>query len=156
MQVNVSNCYHGATSILLLSRKKMTWKIQKSLVLHKIIQITVKHKGQSTGWIYAMEMCAKGCILTRESQWIYLCVNTVSGGMHLPNYIRKVVTADGFANLRCIPGQWEAGRKVVWVWWWRAAWPQQSLDGLMLGLLLNSRGAGIAQGAPSLAAGQQK
>lgn len=48
----------------------------------------------------------KGLILTRESQQIYLLVNIVSGGMYLPNYPRKVVTADGFAKLRCVPGQW--------------------------------------------------
>lgn len=48
MQINVSNRYHGAPSILLLSRKKITWKIRKSLELHKIIQMTVKYKGQST------------------------------------------------------------------------------------------------------------
>lgn len=56
-------------------------------------------------------------------------VNTMSGGMYLPNYTRKVVTADGFTNLRGIPSWWEAGRKAVWVWWWMAAWPQQSPDG---------------------------
>lgn len=50
-------------------------------------------------------------------------------GHYLPDYIRKVVTPDGFANLTHIPGQWKAGRKVVWVWWQRVAWPQQSPDG---------------------------
>lgn len=105
MQINVSNCYHGATSILLLSGKRNTWKILKSFILHEIIQIAVIHKGQSTSGMYAMEMCVKGSILSRESQQIYLLFNIVSGGMYLLNYLRKVVTADGFAKLRCVPGQ---------------------------------------------------
>lgn len=52
-----------------------------------------------------METCVKGLILTRDSQQIYLLVNIVSGGMYPPDYLRKVLTADGFAKLRCVPGQ---------------------------------------------------
>jgi len=45
----------------------------------------------------------KGCILTRESERICSPVSTVSGGIHLPNYISRMGPVDGFASRRCVP-----------------------------------------------------